>query len=253
LGGGAKVPPPQSRSFPPENAQADSATPFVNVEKVQIKKTQEGPASIAIGFKSSSIIGEPDEAAATRAYTLAAGFRYPTGYIFETLRGLGLSYEAAAYDSPGRSSELPGCLLAYAACDASKVTQATQLMLLNIARLQGTDDDMQADWFARSRELISTADALEHETPESQAERVALDELMGLGFDFHDKLNQWIDNVTLDQVRAYARTRLRDCVVTICTPDPESVQISTGKKEYTSFPKVDLTPKGIQLDTGAPH
>jgi zinc protease len=253
LGGGDKVPAPQSHTFIEKSAQIDSATPFVNVQKVLVKKTDQGPASIAIGFKSGAVIGEPGEATATRAYTLAAGFRYPTGYIFETLRGLGLSYEAAAYSSPGRDPELPGCLLAYAACDPSKVNQATELILMNIARLQGTDDDMQPDWFARSSELISTADALEHETPESQAERVALDELMGLGWDFHDKMNQWISDVTLDQVRAYARTRLRDCVVTICTPDPDAVQIPEGKKEYTAFPKVDLTPKGIQLDTGAPR
>jgi zinc protease len=253
LGGGDNVPPPQSHPLAAATATPDTATPFVNVLKVEVKKTDQGPASIAIGFKSASVLGEAGEAAATRAYTLAAGFGYPTGYIFETLRGLGISYEAAAYDSPGRGPELPGCMLAYAACDAGKVNQATQLMLMNMARLQGTDADMQADWFARSRELISTADALEHETPDSQAERGALDELLGLGFDYHDKFNQQVNDVTLDQVRTYARTRLRDCIVTICTPDPDSVQIPTGKKEYPSFPKVDLTPKGIQLDTGAPH
>jgi predicted Zn-dependent peptidase len=232
---------------------ADDATPFIHVERVEVQKTDVQPASVIMGFHSNSVIGDSGEAAVTRAYTLAAGFGYPTGYIFETLRGLGLSYEAAAYDSPGRSGQYPGSFIAYAACDPRNINQVTQLMLLNLARLQGTDDDMQPDWFNRSKELIATADALEHETPDAQAERDALDELMGQGYDYHDKLNAKIDSVTLDEVRAYARTRLRECVVTICTPDPTSVSVQAGKFEFPAFPKVDLTPKGVQLDTGAPH
>jgi zinc protease len=253
LGGGPKVPAPESHSFNAAAPSPDTTTPFINVSAVQIQKTDQGPASVMIGFHSGSIIGEPTEAAATRAFTLAAGFGYPTGYIFETLRGLGLSYEAAAYDSPGRSADLPGCMIAYAGCDPSKVTQVTDLILLNMARLQGTDADMQPDWFTRSKELIATADAMEHETPDEQAERDALDELLGLGFDYHTHLNDAINNVLLDDVRGYARTRLRDCVVTICTPDPSAVQVSTGRRDYAAFPKVDLTPKGVQLDTGAPR
>jgi len=144
-------------------------------------------------------------------------------------------------------------MIAYAACDPSKVTQVTDLILLNMARLQGSDTDMQPDWFTRSKELIATADAMEHETPDEQAERDALDELLGMGFDYHTRLNDAINNVTLDDVRGYARTRLRDCVVTICTPDPSAVQTAVGQRIYPAFPKVDLTPKGVQLDTGAPR
>jgi zinc protease len=253
LGGGDKIPAPRSHPFPAPPAATDAATPFINVSQVKVQKVDQGPASVVIGFHSGSVIGEPAEATATRAYTLAAGFGYPTGYIFETLRGLGLSYEAAAYDNPGRSDKLTGCMMAYAACDASKVNQVTDLILLNMARLQGSDADMQPDWFNRSKALIATADALENETPDAQAERDALDELLGLGFDYHTLLNAEIGVVTLDDIRAYADTRLRDCIVTICTPDPQSVTVAAGRRQYTSFPVVDLTPKGIQLDTGAPR
>jgi len=256
LGGGDKLPaisPSPSRTIAAAPSSTDTGA-WVNVKRVEIQKTQQqGPASVVIGFDSHSLIGEPGESTAIRAYTLAAGFSYPTGYIFETLRGLGLSYEAAAYDSPGQSIKLPGAMLAYAACDPSKVTQVTDEILLNMARLQGSDADMQPDWFIRSQDLITTSDALQHETPDAQAERVSLDELLGMGDDYHDHFAQRIGAVTLDQVRQYARDRLRDCVVTICTSDPDSVKVPTGKREYQSFPTVDLTPKGIQLDTGAPR
>jgi predicted Zn-dependent peptidase len=155
-------------------------------------------------------------------------------------------------ESPGRSSQFPGTSIAYAACDASKVNEVARLLLLNVARLQGNDADMQPDWFSRSGNLIITGDALEHETPDAQAETDALNELFGLGYDFHQQFAAQISAVTLDDIRNFARRRLRDCVVTICTPDPSVVQVPTGKQEYSSFPTVDLTPKGIQLDQGAP-
>jgi zinc protease len=253
LGGGASVPPPTPRQPPAAAASADDSSAFLNVSEVKVQKTEQGPASVIIGFRSASVIGEPSSATATRAYTLAGGFAYPTGYIFETLRGLGLSYEAACYDSPGRSNDLPGAMIAYAACDPSKVNQVTDLLLVNMARLQGSDKDMQPDWFGRSKELITNGDALEHETPDEQAEQAALDEAFGLGYDYHQKFADMIGAVTLDDIRNYARTRLRDCIVTICTPDPDSVNVAPGKREYSSFPTVDLTPKGIQLDQGAPR
>ena len=253
LGGGPAAPAiTPSGPFASNDQPADDQTPFVNVRRVEIQKTEQGPASVVIGFDSHSIIGEPAEPTAIRAFTLAGGFSYPTGYIFETLRGLGLSYEAAAMESPGRAAEFPGGSIAYAACEPRNVNQVASILLTNVARLQSTDADMQPDWFARSGNLITTGDALEHETPDAQAQRVALDELFGLGYEFHQQFAHQINAVTLDDIRAFARQRLRDCVVTICTPDPQSVSIAAGRREYASFPTVDLTPKGIQLDQGAP-
>jgi len=39
----------------------------------------------------------------------------------------------------------------------------------------------------------------------------------------------------------------------VCTPSPEAVNVKKGRREYRSFPPVDLTPKGVQHDaaTGA--
>ena len=98
--------------------------------------------------------------------------------------------------------------------------------------------------------LLLTNEALENETPSSQAALNALDELYGMGYRYHDKFEERINNVTLDQVRDVARRRLHDCVVTVCTPSPKYVQIKTGPRVYDSFPTVDLTPRGVQHDTG---
>ena len=96
--------------------------------------------------------------------------------------------------------------------------------------------------------MATTSDALEHETPAEQATQAAIDELYGLGYNYHDQWAPMINAVKLDQVRRVARTRLSKCVVTVSTPAPDAVKIKPGERTYGSFPPVDLTPRGVQHD-----
>ena len=139
--------------------------------------------------------------------------------------------------------------MVYAGCDPKNVNKVVDLILLNIARLQGTDRDVNADWFKRSKELIVVAEAMENETPAAQAQQAAMDELYGLGYDWHRTFADKIRAVPLPDVRNIARERLKPCVVTISTPAPELVKVEKGRREYKSFPPVDLTPRGVQHDT----
>jgi zinc protease len=227
---------------------APAATPSVNVQRVEIQPTQQQVAGVVIGFESDSQIGEPGEATLTVAQCLAGGYSYPTGYIFEILRGRGLVYEAGAFNQPGRSADLPGVFITYAGCDPKRVKDVVDVILESIARLQGNEADIQADWFGRSRAMITTAQAMETETAAAQATQAATDELFGVGYDYHAGFGARINAVSLGQVQDLARTRLRNCVVTICTPDPASVQIAPGVRTYATFSPVDLTPRGIQHD-----
>jgi zinc protease len=184
------------------------------------------------------------------ADTLTSGYTYPTGYIFETLRGMGLVYDANAQNFWGVSEKLPGTFWAYAGCDPKNVDACIDQMLLNIARLQGSDKDIDTGWVTRSKDLVASVDAMDNETAASQASTAALDELYGLGYDYHAKFAERIKAVTVDEIRRVAASRLRDCVVAVSTSKPELVKAKVGVREYKSFPPVDLTPQGVQHDTG---
>ena len=67
---------------------------------------------------------------------------------------------------------------------------------------------MQPGWFERSKQLIITSDAMDNETPAEQATTAALDELYGLGYDYHDQFAERINAVKLDDVRRVAQRRL---------------------------------------------
>ena len=78
----------------------------------------------------------------------------------------------------------------------------------------------------------------------------AVDELYGLGYNYHDRFADNIKAVQLSAVRDAARRRLASCVVTVSTPAPELVTAKPGMRTYPSFAPVDLTPKGVGHDTG---
>jgi len=203
-----------------------------------------------VGFASDSVLGEPDESALIVSQCLTGGYGYPTGYIFEILRGRGLVYEAATYNFPGRAVSLPGVFVAYAACEPKNVDQVVDVILENVARLQGTEQDLQPQWFDRCKDVITTTEALQTETPEEQASLAAVDELLGVGYNYHASFAPRINAVKLPMVQALARSRLRHCVVTICTPAPQLVKTAAGGRTYGSFPPVDLTPRGVKHDVG---
>jgi zinc protease len=227
-------------------AAAAPAVPTVTVERVAVQKTDQELAGIVIGFRSNAVIGQSGFYGLTVAQTIAGGFTFPTGYLFETLRGKGLVYVVEAENSPGRSDRFPGTFFVFAGCAPSKVNEVVETCLQNIAREQGTAADINEKWFTRSKELIVLADAMDNETPAAQAETAALDELFGLGYDYHNQFADQIRSVTLPQVQALARQRLNSCLVTICTPEPGLVNVGQGPRVYPSFPVVELTPRGTQ-------
>jgi len=205
---------------------------------------------VMIGYQSNSIVGDPANSAIDVGDTMASGYGYPTGYLHEILRGRGLVYVVHAVNSPGVNAKTPGTFLVYAGCDPKNATEVVDTILENIARLQGTPEEMNVDWFNRSKELAIVSEAMENQTPAEQAGAAAVDEMYGLGYDYHLHFADRIKAVTLPDVRKVARARLNRCVVTVSTPNPDAVKVKTGRREYDSFPPVDLTPRGVQHDTG---
>ncbi len=251
FGGGEKLATDIPVNAAPPATPAESDKPVVRVERVEVQQTEQPLAGVVIGFRSDSVVGDESNYALSVIDTMTSGWGFPTGYLHETLRGRGLVYVVHAVNQPGQGQALPGVFLVYAGCDPTRVNEVVDLILENIARTQGTDEDMQLDWFDRSRQLITISDAMDNETPSQQATTAALDELFGLGYDHHNKFADKIQQIGISDVRKMANRRLWQAVVTVSTPRPDAVKIETGDRIYDSFPPVDLTPQGVQHDTAA--
>jgi zinc protease len=244
---------PARRPAATQKAAEPAEVPSVDVLDVQVQKTEQTLAGVVIGYRADTFVGDPANDPLAVADTMASGYGYPTGYLHEILRGRGLVYVVHAANSPGRDPALPGTFFAYAGCEAKNVNEVVDTILENVARLQGGPGDVNEEWFRRSKELAIVSDALQRQTPADQAAAAALDELFGLGYDYHLRFADRIKAVSLPDVRNAARGRLAKCVVTVSTPNPELVKVNKGRREYRSFPPVDLTPRGVQHDTAAGH
>jgi zinc protease len=232
-----------------DQARPPSSQPSVVVERVEVQQTTQPLAGIVIGYDSRSVVGAPYIAALDVADTMASGYTFPTGYLHETLRGQGLVYVVHGMNLPGRSKELAGSFIVYAGCDPANVDVVVEQILLNIARLQGTEKDRQAGWMERAKQLMVIDEAMGRQTPAEQAEAAALNELYGLGYIYPDHFADRVNKVDSQDVQDVAARRLARCVVTISTPQPQVVKVKTGVRRYDTFPPVDLTPRGVQHDT----
>jgi zinc protease len=252
LEGPGDKPRPAPTSMPTARPWAleGASRPSVTIARVETNKTRQPLAGIVIGYDAADVVGMPDSAALDVADTMASGFSYPTGYLHETLRGQGLVYVVHGAGIPGRSPELPGTWIVYAGCDPANVDKVVDEILLNIARLQGTDGDLQAGWIDRAKNLMLIDEAMDRQTAAQQAEAAAINELYGLGHAYPDGFAGRVAKVDTDAVRSVARRRLAKCVVTVSTPKPELVTVKTGEKAYEKFPPVDLAPKGVAHDVG---
>jgi zinc protease len=238
---------------PAAGRTSESGTPgkaAAVVQQVAVQKTEQALAGVVIGYRAGPYYGDPANDPLTVADAVTSGYGYPTGYLHEILRGRGLVYVVHALNSPGLSPKLPGTFFVYAGCDPKNVNEVVDVILENIARLQGKPEEVNTDWFQRSKDMAIVGQAMELQTPAEQAAAAALDELYKLGYDYHLHFADRVRKVTLPDVQAAARQRLVQCVVTVSTPAPELVKVKEGRREYDAFPPVDLTPRGVQHDTG---
>jgi zinc protease len=226
--------------------------PTVAVDQVAVNKTEQELAGVVIGFKADTVLGEPATFPLAIGDTMASGYTYPTGWIFETLRGRGLSYVAHAQNSPGRSPTLPGAFVVYAGCEPQNVNEVIDVMIENIARLQGAPQDWNATWFQRSKDLVVVAEALETQTPAQQASQAAMDELYGMGLMWRKSFADNIRRVTPEEIRKIAQNRLSHCVVTVSTPRPDLVRATSGIRRFQRFAPVELTPRTTQHNSSGP-
>ena len=72
---------------------------------------------------------------------------------------------------------------------------------------------------------------MDNQTPAEQAATAALDELYGLGYNYHDRFADKVKAVGLNDVTAVSRARLTRCVVTVSTPAPDAVKVNLEREE----------------------
>jgi zinc protease len=152
-----------------------------------------------------------------------SGYRYPTGWLHESLRGgdKDLVYEVHAVNQP---SLLPGMFQIYAACQPDKVNEVCGIIHKQFERaLAG---EATAEELARAKAIIVTSELMENQTNSSRAMQAGLNELYGLGYEYDEEFLKAVEAVTLEDVKAIAGKYLVNPVITVVTPAPEQVDLA---------------------------
>ncbi|NLX14961.1 MAG: insulinase family protein [Phycisphaerales bacterium] len=189
---------------------------------VKAKSPDRRAAGLQIGFTGMTIDNAADRVVMDVLDTIISGYRFPTGWLHESLRGGDRSfvYEVHAVNRPG---VLPGYFGIYAACHPEQVNEVYGIITeqLDKARAgQFTEEELE-----QAKTMIVTTELMENQTNSNRAMQAALNELYGLGYDYQDRLAERVRAVTMEQVRRIAERYLTVPVVAVVTPEPDRIDI----------------------------
>jgi zinc protease len=181
---------------------------------VQHKPIGKQTAMVLFGYPTASIFQKEDYAAMTLLGAVMAGYHYPGGWLHTELRGEGLVYSVHAMQMTGPA---PGYFEILAQTRPDKLDEVVTRIERNVARAK--EGRISPDEFRTATERVVALHAQENTTIAEQAMQAALDELYGLGYDYHKGFDARIEAVKLQDVVAAARKYFGNHVLVTSSPE----------------------------------
>lgn len=189
--------------------------PLPTQPRRQVLQTQKQVAAIFLGFPGATMTNLADRYPLTILDGLLSGFEIPSGWLHHTLRDQQLVYVVHAGHWAGIGA---GTFSIYAATQPEQAQTVVDLMQAAIARAQaGEFDDAELQ---RTIQMALVTLRLQRQTPEALASDLALNELLGLGYDFSTREVALLTQVTKAEVQRVARQYLQAPTFVITTPMP---------------------------------
>jgi zinc protease len=128
---------------------------------------------------------------------------------------MGLAYYVGASQVQGL---VPGLFAFYLGTDPAKLEPVKTALLEEIAKL--ASDGLTTEELARAKKKIIGQQQIANQSNDTFGFQCALDELYGLGFDFHATLEADIEKVTMDDIKRVAAKYFRDQPYVLATVHP---------------------------------
>jgi zinc protease len=181
---------------------------------VRHKAIAKQTAMVLMGYPTASIFQKEDHAAMTLLGAVMAGYHYPGGWLHTELRGEGLVYAVHALQVMG---PVPGYFEILAQTRPDTLDEVVARIERNVARAK--EGRISEDEFRTAAERVIALHAQENTTIAEQAQQAALDELYGLGYDYHKGFDARIQAVQLKDVVAAARKYFGNHVLVTSSPE----------------------------------
>jgi zinc protease len=182
-------------------------------DKTIHKTTNKDTAMVMFGFPCEGTFDKHDHAAMTVLRTILNGYRYPSGWLHNELRGAGLVYYVQSFEMTG---PLPGfyCILSQTSPD--KADEVVKRIRANLDRAQR--GDIPADEFQNAVKQIIALHAEENTTIGEQADLAGMNELLGLGYNYDATFDERIRAVKPEDLPRLAKKVFAHGVLVVCSP-----------------------------------
>jgi len=195
---------------PPIRFQRDNA---IAQPIVRHNQTGKPTGIVVLGYPGVSILDKQDEAAMTLLDAIMSGYNYPSGWLFNELRGEGLVY---AVDAMQLTGPAPGYFVIFAQTQPDKIAEAVTRIQRNVQRARS--GRITPEEFHNAQKMVVAMHAQENTTIGAQAQLSALNELYGLGVDYDQSFAARIQAVTLADVVRVANKHLDRSVLVTTSP-----------------------------------
>ncbi len=201
--------------------------PLANLrEHLEVTPRREG--LILIGFPGMKVT-DPKIPELDLIETILSG---GGGRLFDQVREKrGLAYTVGAFAMHGVD---PGAFLLYAMADPAQLQTVRGVLLEEVRQLAATP--VPEEELRRAQQGLLGSHRIARQTQEAVAAQMALDELYGLGYDYPDRYQARVQQVTVRDIQEAARTLLdpQRCVVVIGWPKKEESSVQKEEVEWTS-------------------
>jgi zinc protease len=187
--------------------------------EVYVKPSAKGSAAVFVAYHGLDIYNIRDRFPMELLDTLTGGYEMPGGWLHEELRGKGLVYEVHTLTMEGLR---PGYFAVYAVCQPAKVPEVVGV--IEAAMKRATAETFSEADLVPARATILTAKQSARETIDGWAFEAALDQALGLGYDFPRLETQRLREVKPEDVSRVAREYLKAPVICITTSDPAAAE-----------------------------
>ncbi len=201
---------PQPLTFP----QVPAEPPSTQARR-EVKQTRKQVAAIYIGFPGTTVTNVQDRYALHILDAVMSGIGFPGGWLHTELRGKQLVYVVHAFNWLGLE---PGYFGIMAATQPHQADQVVDIILRYADKAKA--GDISHAELARAKQLAIIAERLDGQTNGQLASSAGLNELYGLGYDFHTQEVARLAQVTKADVQRVAQTYLRYPTIAITTPTP---------------------------------
>jgi zinc protease len=192
----------------------NTVAPLTASEQVR-KKTEKISAAIYLGTNGMTL-KDPERPTLDVIDAVLSGIGYPSGWLQEALRGgdRSLVYVVHAFPSPGIDGGHFGIITQTTMANYEKVVA---IILEKLEKIK--QKPLDPEELAAAKDMIITMHEMSLETNGAQARSAAVNEVLGLGYDWDVRYPELVEQVSADDVFTLARRLFQHHLLVSAIPE----------------------------------